>query len=348
MIGGIFKVEGKLSENNNLIEKLKKDGDIQFLMSGRCALSHCLRDYIAEGGIPRAYVPVYTCETVLAPFIQLGFELSFYDVTKDFEPIFDDDLLASTPLVLFTGYYGFIRYSEKDLLKVKQNGNCIIQDMTHTLLNDEPYSVYADFVAGSFRKWIGVVSGGVAIKKDGKFKSEPTKIHEEHVSLRHQALSMASDCQSLDSTDKVFWSGEMLLREIFENQESDLESIAVVTHFNAAEVINKRRENYRYLSSKLKTLKEIELAFPELKEGETPSHLSIYSSDRDELQKYLRENMVKTTVYWPKGPAIPENKTYQADYIFNNILSVPIDQRYSFKEMDTIFDKITEFYNSGS
>lgn len=97
MIGGIFEVEGKLSKNNNLLEKLKKDGDIQFLMSGRCALSHCLRDYIAEGGIPRAYVPVYTCETVLAPFIQLGFELSFYDVNKDFKPVFDDALLASAP-----------------------------------------------------------------------------------------------------------------------------------------------------------------------------------------------------------------------------------------------------------
>ena len=80
MIGGIFKVEGKMSQDNGLVEKLKKDGDIQFLMSGRCAISHCLRDYIAQGGIKSAYVPVYTCETVLAPFLQLGIELSFYDV----------------------------------------------------------------------------------------------------------------------------------------------------------------------------------------------------------------------------------------------------------------------------
>lgn len=343
MIGGIFKVEGKMSQDNGLMEKLKKDGDIQFLMSGRCAISHCLRDYIAQGGIKSAYVPVYTCETVLAPFLQLGIELSFYDVDKNLQPVFDDNFLKSAPLVLFTGYYGVVTYSDKDLLKVKQNGNCIIQDITHTMLNDEPYSEYADYIAGSFRKWIGVASGGVAIKKDGTFKSEPISIHEEHLTLRRQALTMASESQSPDSTDKVFWNGEMLLREIFENQESDQASIDVITHFNASDVVKKRRENFSYLSSKLKTLKEIELVFPELGRGEIPSHLSIFSKDRDELQKYLRENKIKATVYWPKGPAIPENKPFEADYIFNNILSLPIDQRYSFKEMDTIFETIASF-----
>lgn len=346
MIGGIFKVESKLSQKNGLLNKLKKDGDIQFSMSGRCAISHCLRDYLAEGGIPRVYVPVYTCETVLAPFQQLGFELSFYDVTKNFQPVFDDQLLRSTPLVLFTGYYGFMRFSEKDALTVKQNGNRIIQDITHTILNAEPYSPSADYIAGSFRKWIGVVSGGVAIKKDGKFKSVPAKINEEHLALRRQAMNLASNCHSLDETDKLFWSGELLLREIFLNQESDQDSIDVINHFDSSQVINKRRENFRYLSSKLKTINGIDLAFPDLNEGDTPSHLSIFLNDRDELQKYLRANMIKTTVYWPKGPAIPENIPYQADYLFDKILSIPIDQRYSFKEMDTLYEKIADYYQS--
>lgn len=348
MIGGIFKVEGILNQTNDLLEKAKKDGDVEYLMSGRCAISHCLRDYLADGGIKRAYVPVYTCETVLAPFTQLGFELDFYDVNKKFEPVFDNDLLQSSPLVLFTGYYGFPRYSEADLLKVKQNGNCIIQDITHSILNDEPYSVSADYIAGSFRKWIGVVCGGVAIKKTSKFKVEPTAIHPEHYALRHQALTLAADPLASGEAEKAFWSGEMLLREIFEDQASDPESIEVVTHFNATDVIKKRRENYAYLASKLKTIKAIELCFPELATGETPSHLSIFSKDRNELQTYLKANAIKTTVYWPKGPAIPENTAYQADFIFDNILSIPIDQRYTTTDMDTVFEKVAEFYRSRS
>lgn len=348
MIGGIFKVEGKLRKSNDLFENATKDGDVAYLMSGRCAISHCLHDYIAGGGIKRAYVPVYTCETVLAPFTQLGFELNFYDVNKDFQPIFDADLLESTPLVLFTGYFGFPRYSEADLANVKQNGNTVIQDITHTLLNDEPYSVSADYIAGSFRKWIGVASGGVAIKKAGKFKVEPTAIHPEHYALRHQALTLADDPLALGEAEKAFWSGEMLLRKIFEDQTSDPESIEVVTHFNASDIIKKRRENYSHLATKLNTLTEIELCFPELAKGETPSHLSIFSKDRDELQTYLKASSIKTTVYWPKGPAIPENTAYQADFIFDNILSIPIDQRYSSVEMDTIFEKVSEFYKLGS
>lgn len=346
MVGGIFKVENKVFQDNMLVDQLKKDGDFRFLMSGRCAISQCLRDNLVKGGVKRAYVPVYTCETVLAPFEQLGFELSFYDVDRKLKPIFDRDLLKSSPIVLFTGYYGFLTYSESDVQTVKRNGHCVMQDITHTLLNDEPYSPSADYIAGSFRKWIGVASGGIAIKKNGPFTANPIPQHEKHLLLRRQALQMASENQSLDATDQVFWNGELLLREIFENQESDRESIQVITGFNTPNVVKKRRENFSYLTSKLKTLKDIELVFPELVPGVTPSHLSIYSKYRDELKIFLRENEIKTTVYWPTGPSIPKNQTFQAEYIFSNILSLPIDQRYSFPEMDIIFEKIAEFFQT--
>lgn len=47
-------------------------------MSGRCAIYYALEDIMLTDHKRIAYVPIYTCETVLAPFKKAGYKLLFF------------------------------------------------------------------------------------------------------------------------------------------------------------------------------------------------------------------------------------------------------------------------------
>ena len=83
-IGGFFTYEPLPETENHYLENLcPPGGSLRFFMSGRCANYYALQDICLTDTKKAAYVPVYTCETVLAPFLKAGYELLFYDVSKD-------------------------------------------------------------------------------------------------------------------------------------------------------------------------------------------------------------------------------------------------------------------------
>ena len=92
-------------------------------MSGRCANYYALQDICLSDTKKVAYVPVYTCETVLAPFLKAGYELLFYDVSRDLTPIFDERVLDRISVVNLCGYYGFCSYDREFIRKCSERGH---------------------------------------------------------------------------------------------------------------------------------------------------------------------------------------------------------------------------------
>ena len=103
-------------------------------MSGRCANYYALQDICLTDTKKAAYVPVYTCETVLAPFLKAGYELLFYDVSKDLTPIFDERVLDRISVVNLCGYYGFCSYDREFIRKCSERGIIIVEDTTSSHL----------------------------------------------------------------------------------------------------------------------------------------------------------------------------------------------------------------------
>ena len=73
-----------------------------FMMSGRCGIFRCLQDICQHDNRKVAYVPIYTCETVLAPFEKAGYQLKFYELDENLHSIFDkrvlDEIQRSLPV----------------------------------------------------------------------------------------------------------------------------------------------------------------------------------------------------------------------------------------------------------
>jgi hypothetical protein len=339
-IGGMFCQERVSGEQQSFLQG--RGNDLRYYMSGRCALYACLCEIRAYDAKKVAYVPAYTCETVLASYEKAGYSLRFYDVDENcLTPIFQEEELKEISLLSLCAYYGFSSYDRSFVKKCKQLGITILQDITHSLFSLDGYCPEADWYAGSLRKWMGIACGGVAIRKIGKFQQTMDKPDEQHLKGRYLAMEyrakalLKADSSYDQKAYEVFWETEMGLRQSFGRQGSDELSREIVNHFDAANLFATRRRNYQIVLDNLNQSNQCRAIFPTLNGVSCPSHFSFYTEDRQKAQEQLQEMKIKSTVYWPLPPQLKNPEEFpHALYIYDHIVSVQIDQRYGRMEME--------------
>jgi len=352
-IGGYFSFEQLAETENHFFEELCPDsGDLAFLMSGRCAINYALEDIMLTDHKRVAYVPIYTCETVLAPFEKAGYQLLFYDVDRSMTPVFDKSVLDHISVLSLCGYYGFCTYDREFVGLCRECGVRIIEDTTHSILSWNGIDPCCDYIAGSLRKWIGIPSGGFAIKTQGHFTKRRLEPSFTHLAMRTAAMvekeawchsSDPEAAQKLAAATTVFWDAEIMLRQIFDSYESDPESIHIMKHIDVNTIRQKRRKNYRYLLEHLIPSPDLTIVFPVLAEETVPSHFTFYARNRGAVQDYLAANGVSSTAYWPVPSAIQLTGHPDAAYIYDHVFSLPCDQRYGLKEMQYICHLLNQY-----
>jgi hypothetical protein len=319
-------------------------------MSGRCALYYCLEDLKEErpglgGGI--AYLPAYTCETVIAPYKKAGFRLRFYDLDpENLRPRFEGELPGKIAVLALCGYYGFSYYDRDFVERCAREGTAIVQDITHSALSEDGVEERADYSAGSLRKWLGVPSGGIAVKRRGLFRASLLPPEEEHLRGRLATCREREEAlrgkpgASEERAEALFWETELRLRRIFDRHGGDPRSERILLGFPWREHRRRRRENYAFLLGEKPFGPRAFPVFPELPEGVCPSHFSLYSPDRERVQEELLRRGIRSTFYWPFHGEIP-GETFRRDFpgaarVYDRVFSVPVDQRYSLADMELL------------
>lgn len=338
-IGGMFPLEKVQEGTNGYIEAL--GGDVLLMMSGRCAIYAALED-IGEEGNRTAYVPAYTCETVLSAYEKAGYSMIAYDIDPDeMRPVFRKDAVSSASAMNLCGYFGFCRYDHDFIMYCHEQGVKIIQDTTHSPLYADPL---ADYAAGSLRKWMGIASGGVAVKRHGSFSISVLPPEKKHLEGRYRSLDLRR--QGIESGDAafdkeasdVFWETELRLRKMFGAYAGDELSERIIRSFDFESMAEARRRNYQTVLDNLDAPSGYRIVFPSLRDDDVPSHFTVYADDRDHFRGYLSENGVSSTIYWPRTPLADsiegfDEKFPGASYIYDHVVSVQIDQRYGSDDM---------------
>lgn len=358
-VGGMFCLEklpppepsgGRAS--GGIVDKLGGE-DRRFCMSGRCAIYYCLRDLMQRDTKRVAYLPAYTCETVAAPYKKAGYELLFYDVSpENLTSRFNPELIPRISVLALCGYYGFSYYDREFVALCADAGVSIIQDITHSIFSTDGIETLADYNAGSLRKWMGIPSGGIAVKRRGKFSLPLLPPEEAHIRGRldcfaeqERVLNREPDA-SEEQVEEIFWETELRLRRIFDVYESDRFSAELISRYSWEDLFQKRRDNYQYVLSQAPFSSTVVPVFPELGEAVCPSHLSLYSPDRDAAQKKLESLGVKSTFYWPFHGECSLSDFPGASYVYDHIYSLPVDQRYSRESMAVLCGALRELGNS--
>lgn len=356
------------------VEKYKKQ-NIVYTASGREAISLAL--YSLEKEIPqvckKCLMPAYMCDTVFIPFEKAGWELVFYHVGKDMKANLQElERLVTehTPGMLFVhSYYGVDTWEHlrPTLKRYQRDGLLLMEDVTQSYYLQTDYT--ADYIVGSLRKWYAVTDGGFVATD----RLLVPKLLEHGEEFAHRRLNMQTrkwqylkEIQSrpaFDAMEKQEWVEKVLPRltkekegYLAENRQLEEE----LDHYKKPAAVSqlasnmlmledekaceeRRKTNYGILYKGLKDKRTITLIFPECTTGTAPLYFPVYMEDRDELQRYLREQDIYVPVLWPVGNENGNCLSEDEQYIFSHLAAIPLDQRYGEEDMKRIVDVINEY-----
>lgn len=290
------------------------------LNSGRNALEYIL---IAKK-YRKIYLPYYTCDVLLEPLQKHHITFEFYEVDDKLEPIFDYQKIDDNDAFLFTNYFG-----------LKDNFVTSLALKVKTLIIDNAQAFYAKPIKDidtfySPRKFFGIPDGAYLFTNTilfEKFEHDTSYQRFEHL-LKRIDISTEDGYADFTKNDNSLINQPIKLMSPL--TQKLLESI------NYMVIAEKRRENYMYLHEYLKTKNS--LWFSEL-DGQVPMVYPFFDKTGI-LRNKLTANKIYTALYWQNVISWQPNK-HSTEYEFaTNIVHLPIDQRYTTKDLDKILQLI--------
>lgn len=299
----------------------RRDGIL--LNTGRNSLEYILRHL---PGIKSLLLPYYTCEVVLEPIKKLGISFLYYHINNYFE--IDEEInLEKGQYIIVNNYFGL-----KDLYIEKLHecfGSSMIVDCAQALFADPLPGMKAFY---SCRKYVGVADGGVACGVDSSlsesFAKNYSNAHYSHLFIRKEFGAEAGFRSYQENEHKL------------DNQKiqrmSDF-TYDMLEHIDYEKLINIRRNNYTYLHARLKTRNKLSL--PDIDTFACPMvYPFMCGSDRD-LRNELISKKIYVARYWPS--VLDKCDARSNEYnLAENMIPLPIDQRYGSEEMEYIIDAL--------
>ena len=300
--------------------------DGRLVNSGRNALMLILKHLCPS----RIYVPYYTCNSVLEPLLQLNIPYTFYSVTKELEITGHIDLQEKEYL-LYTNYFGVREGYIRNKLIPVYSGKLIL-DNSQSLFSP----VYPDIPSFfSPRKFVGIPDGGIACCENlASISGYPEAVSTNHFSHLIKRIESGAGA----GYEEFQASNWLLSGRPIEKMSKLTNSLLASVDFES--IKEKRIKNYRILQKELESHneltvfnsgEEIPMVYPFLHQG----------------NKGLREVLIKKNVfiarYWP-NVMIWCKDTDTEYYLCENLLPLPLDQRYGVEEMNFVLSIIKSYY----
>ena len=318
-IGGYFSLE--LSH----YEEYHKDA-IR-LNTGRNCLEYILR----VRQYKKVYIPYYTCEVVLEPFKKLGIPYEYYHIDIHLE-IRDRFTLKEGDALLYTNYYGLKqRYVEQLAEKI---GNRLIVDNTQAF--------YAMPLPGidtfyTCRKFFGVPDGAYLYTD----KLLDVELEQDHSYDRMLSLTKRIDLSPEAGYQDFRDTSKALVGQPIKRMSRLTQRMMQGIDYEAA--AQQRSTNYQILHAALG--KENNLKLP-LDDDAVPM-IYPYFVPVEELREKLIRNKIFVARYWPNVLEWCKKDDFEYQ-LAENLVCLPIDQRYDEEDMKEMLEYINEFYGSKS
>ncbi|WP_250253738.1 hypothetical protein [Chryseobacterium sp. Marseille-Q3244] len=313
-IGGYFELELPVGNSdfagNNSIT----------LNSARNCLEYILRARKKS----KIYIPYYTCDVILEPIQKINLEYEFYDVDSNLEPLFDYSTIKESEVFLYTNYFGI-----KDLFIQE-----LINKIPNNIIIDNAQALFAPVIKNidqfySPRKFVGVADGGFLYTNKHlniDFEKDESYQRMSHL-LKRIDLSAEEGYSDFSENDKSL-----------ENQPIKTMSNLtkkMLTGIDYDYIKKHRKENFLFLHEALKEKNSLPI---ELSKESVPLVYPFRTQDKKLKQKLIGERIYCAT-YWPNVLNwCTEDKN--SHILAQEIIALPIDQRYSVNEMKKILECI--------
>lgn len=331
------------------LKSLKRE--ITYLRSGREALM--LASIAASSEKEKTILfPAYCCWSMSVPFEKIGWTIVYYrlneDLTVDMECLTQLLNRVKVDAILTMNFYGSASTNEAvGVVKEKNKKIVVIEDFSHcTFSIKRIFNEDVDIYVSSLRKSIGICDGAIILSKGSMplqyIQSEEPEFYERRYVAQMQKYRYN---YTKDQKDKAvfleeIWACESLLNEFTAVRPISDRTREMLTLVNGGEIAFARRENIRHLYNLLKgkvnMLPNLEICF----DG-SPFSLPILVNDQDDVQQKLAHNGIYAPILWPisdEARRICKNSAWMSDHM----LSIPIDQRYGWDDIEEMADKILQ------
>ena len=317
--------------------------EVTYLRSGREAL---LLSAIAACDAKEKTIlfPAYCCWSMSAPFEKAGWTVVYYRLNEDLTV--DTDYLSKLLMtykpqaVLTMNFYGSACTDEAvRMVKMFDKRIKVIEDFSHcTFSIRKIFNEQVDIYVSSIRKSVGVCDGAVILSREPMplqyVKEELTDFAEKRYKAQSEKGRYAW-CK--DQTLKQNFLGairecEGILNEFNAVRPISERAMKMLTMLNGEKIAYARNENMKHLwmllNGKVKMVLGLERCF----DG-APFALPILVENRDEVQRKLAQRGVYTQLLWPISQEA-QNICLVSKMMNDKMLSVPIDQRYSWDDIE--------------
>lgn len=302
-IGGFFELE--LDRREKYHKKAIK------LNSAR----YCLQYILKVKKYRKIYVPYYICDCILQPIVEENLEYEFYSINNKFEPIFNKKI-SEDECFLYVNYFGI---NSKSVNKVRHSFRNLIIDNTQAFFELpllETDTIY------SARKFFGVPDGGyLYIDKilDCEIKQDISYDRFSHLLKRVDT--------SANESYELFRKSEESLNNCGMKKMSQLTQ-SILANINYENAKCKRNTNFMYLHDKLNKYNELKFDMSYIN---GPMVYPLLVKDNALRQKFI-DNKIYVATYWSEVRDIVSKDSFEY-LLTENLLPLPIDQRYGREEM---------------
>ena len=336
---------GKLPEF--LTQNIGASGNKVYLSTCRS----CIREILKSLDVSekRALVPAFTCESVIEPFTDNGYEIEPYSLNTDFsvniEKLKKQITDFKPTVIIFHRYFGFDTCD--GLREILEHSNIFtIEDETQYMFSEPHYS-WSDYKVGSIRKW-GAFPDGAYLISDKKVIEQPKEQDIEFIKLEKKAMNAKQAFLDKKSADNnylpLFADGRKYIDAQTKTFSISYETNYALNNLNVSELVNSHRSNAEVLIDGLKEYDWLECVFKELPVGTTPFMLPLLvHSGRKEFQSYLASKKIYATVIWGCPDSIKDRISETDRLIYDEILCIPCDHRYNGIDMLRIVSEIKRY-----
>ena len=306
-IGGYFELE--------LPSHQEFHSEATALNSGRFCLEYILRCRKYS----MVYVPYFTCNSAIEPIIKLNIPHKFYHIDESYRIIDNINLLDGEAL-MYTNYWGLQNDYCQEL--AKKYGSKLILDYTQAFFSKPLLGIDTFY---SCRKFFGVPDGGyvyTTAKADFDIEQDVSFSRLDSL-IKRIDISPEAGYDDFRKCSESFH--EMPIRYMSNFTKRMMRSIdyQLTSHI--------RRENYKILQQsfggKILCDGEIPMIFPyRLENGQT-------------TRNRLIQNKIFVAKYWPNVDEWA-GKNATETRMANNIIPLPVDQRYGKEDMKFIIKLI--------
>ena len=287
------------------------------LNTARNALVYLVR----AKNISKVYLPYYLCSSVCDVCVREGIDHEFYHVDKAFMPVLDV-ALKDSEYVYIVNHYGQLK--EDQIRACQGRYKNIILDNVQAFFTQPIEGVDTIY---SCRKFFGVPDGAYLISD-----AAPLPLETDVSFERARHILGRYDCEVASEYYGDFKKNE----EVFD--ALPLMYMSRLTHnllgaVNYARVIEAREKNWQALHACLGSKNKLSLDMPK-----APYMYPLWVEDGVYIRKKLAEQKIYIPTLWP-NVADSEANEAEKEYA-QNILPLPIDQRYTPEDMKRMGDAV--------